>query len=81
VSAENRRKLALAQFSGTGKSVLSGPIKGVAETGNRPAVLDVLLGQGRVELLATNPCDRWQNLGEFNMLANAILCGTWRIPA
>ena len=24
-------------------------------------------------LFATNPCYRWQNLGEFNMLANAIL--------
>jgi hypothetical protein len=26
-----------------------------------------------VVLFATNPCYRWQNLGEFNMLANAIL--------
>ena len=24
-------------------------------------------------MFATNPCYRWQNLGEFNMLANAIL--------
>ena len=24
-------------------------------------------------LFATNPAYRWQNLGEFNMLANAIL--------
>jgi hypothetical protein len=31
------------------------------------------VGQGRVILFATNPCYRWQNLGEFNMLANAIL--------
>jgi hypothetical protein len=26
-----------------------------------------------VLLFATNPAYRWQNLGEFNMLANAIL--------
>ena len=31
------------------------------------------VGQGHVVLFATNPCYRWQNLGEFNMLANAIL--------
>ena len=24
-------------------------------------------------MFATNPCYRWQNLGEFNMLANSIL--------
>ena len=30
-------------------------------------------GTGRVVLFATNPCYRWQNLGEFNMLANSIL--------
>jgi hypothetical protein len=45
----------------------------VAETRNRPAILDVPVGQGRVVLFATNPAYRWQNLGEFNMLANSIL--------
>jgi hypothetical protein len=40
---------------------------------NRPAIVDVPVGQGHVILFATNPCYRWQNLGEFNMLANAIL--------
>jgi hypothetical protein len=73
VPAESRSKWVLAQFSGTERSVLSGLMKGVAETRNRPAILDVPVGQGRVILFATNPCYRWQNLGEFNMLANAIL--------
>jgi hypothetical protein len=73
VPTEDRRKWVLAQFPGTEKSVLSGLMKGVAETRNRPAILDVPVGQGRVILFATNPCYRWQNLGEFNMLANAIL--------
>jgi hypothetical protein len=48
-------------------------MRGVAETRGKPAILDVPVGQGRVILFATNPCYRWQNLGEFNMLANAIL--------
>jgi hypothetical protein len=48
-------------------------MKGVAEIRGRPAIVDVPEGRGRVLLFATNPCYRWQNLGEFNMLANAIL--------
>jgi len=71
--ATEDRKFILMQFPGTDKSVLSGLMKGVAETRNRPAVLDVPVGRGRVVLFATNPAYRWQNLGEFNMLANSIL--------
>jgi hypothetical protein len=48
-------------------------MRGVAETRNRPAIIEQRAGQGRVVLFATNPAYRWQNLGEFNMLANAIL--------
>jgi len=67
------RKSVLMQFPGTDKSVMSGLMRGVAETRNRPAVLDLPIGQGRVLMFATNPCYRWQNLGEFGMLANSIL--------
>jgi hypothetical protein len=73
VPEEDRGQWVLMQFPGTDKSVLSGLMKGVAETKERPAIADVPTGQGRVVLFATNPCYRWQNLGEFNMLANAIL--------
>ncbi|HLK63891.1 MAG TPA: M14 family zinc carboxypeptidase [Bryobacteraceae bacterium] len=72
VPAEQRGQI-LMQFPGTDKSVLSGLMRGVAETRNRPAVVDVPVGQGHVVLFATNPCYRWQNLGEFTMLANSIL--------
>ncbi|HLJ51287.1 MAG TPA: M14 family zinc carboxypeptidase [Bryobacteraceae bacterium] len=72
VPAEDKRWI-LASFPGTDKSVLSGLMKGVGEIKNRPAIVDVPVGQGRVVLFATNPCYRWQNLGEFNMLANALL--------
>ena len=67
------RKWILMRFPGTEASVLSGLMKGVAETRNRPALLDVPVGSGRVVMFATNPCYRWQNLGEFNMLVNSIL--------
>jgi hypothetical protein len=73
VPEEDRSQWVLMQFPGTDQSVLSGLMKGVAETRGRPAIADVPTGQGRVVLFATNPCYRWQNLGEFNMLANAIL--------
>ena len=48
-------------------------MRGAAEIRNRPAMIDVPAGAGHVVMFATNPCYRWQNLGEFNMLANAIL--------
>jgi hypothetical protein len=67
------RKTVLMQFPGTDHSVLSGLMRGVAETRNRPAVVDMPVGGGHVILFATNPAYRWQNLGEFNMLANSIL--------
>ena len=72
VPTEDRKQI-LMQFPGTDKSVLSGLMRGVAETRNRPAVVDVPVGQGHVVMFATNPCYRWQNLGEFPMLANSIL--------
>ena len=72
VPAEGRRWV-LMQYPGTDKSVLSGLFKGVSEIRNHPAIVDVPTGQGRVVLFATNPAYRWQNLGEFGMLANAIM--------
>ena len=73
VPAEEARKSVLMRFPGNDSSVLSGLMRGVAETRGRPAILDEPVGQGRVVIFATNPAYRWQNLGEFNMLGNAIL--------
>jgi len=72
VPADERRRI-LATFPGQDKSILSGLMRGVAETRNRPAIVDEPVGQGRVILFSTNPAYRWQNLGEFNMLANSLL--------
>ncbi|MCU1259541.1 MAG: hypothetical protein JWO80_2426 [Bryobacterales bacterium] len=72
VPAEDRKWI-LMQYVGTEQSVLSGLMKGAAETKGRPAIVDVPVGKGRVLMFATNPCYRWQNLGEFGMLFNSIL--------
>jgi hypothetical protein len=69
----DRAQQVLMKFPGTEKSVLSGLMKGVAETKDRPAIAEVPSGSGRVLLFATNPCYRWQNHGEFGMLFNALL--------
>jgi hypothetical protein len=69
----DRERQTLMRFRGTEAAVLSGLMKGAAETRNRPAIAEVSSGQGRVVLFATNPCFRYQNLGEFNMLFNAVL--------
>ncbi len=70
---EREKDRILMRFPGTEKNVLSGLMRGVGETRNRPAIVDVPTGQGRVLLFATNPCYRWQNHGEFGMLFNSIL--------
>jgi hypothetical protein len=67
------RKQVLMQFPGGDDNVLSGLMKGANEIKNKPAIVNVPVGQGRVLLFATNPCYRWQNIGEFRMLFNAIL--------
>ena len=73
VPERDREQQVLMRFPGSDKSVLSGLMRGVAETRNRPAIVDVPTGEGRVILFATNPCYRWQNHGEFAMLFNTIL--------
>jgi len=63
----------LMQFPGGDANVLSGLMRGSNEIRNRPAIVDVPVGKGKVILFATNPCYRWQNFGEFRMLFNAVL--------
>jgi hypothetical protein len=69
----DRDKQTLMRFRGTDAAVLSGLMKGAAETRNRPALAEVQSGKGRILMFATNPCFRYETLGEFNMLFNAVL--------
>jgi hypothetical protein len=73
VPERDRGNQVLMRFPGGDKSVLSGLMRGAVEIRNRPAIVDVPVGRGRALLFSTNPCYRWQNFGEFNMLFNAVL--------
>jgi hypothetical protein len=63
----------LMRYPGGDDHVLSGLMRGANEVRNRPAIVDEPNGKGRVILFAGNPCYRWQNFGEFNMLFNTVL--------
>jgi hypothetical protein len=63
----------LMRYPGGDDHVLSGLMKGAGEVRNRAAIVDVPSGRGRIILFAGNPCYRWQNFGEFNMLFNTVL--------
>ncbi len=73
VPEQDREQQILMKFPGGDASVLSGLMKGANEIRNKPAIVDVPVGDGQVILFATNPCYRWQNLGEFRMLFNAVM--------
>ena len=66
-------KNVLMRYPGGDDHVLSGLMRGANEIRNRSAIVDAPSGKGRVILFAGNPCYRWQNFGEFNMLFNAVL--------
>ena len=63
----------LMRYPGGDEHVLSGLMRGANEIRNRAAIVDQPSGKGRVILFAGNPCYRWQNFGEFNMLFNTLL--------
>jgi hypothetical protein len=72
VRPANRQQV-LMEFPGGQTSVMSGFMKGAEEIRNRPAIINVSQGQGRVLMFATSPIWRWQTLGEYRMLYNAML--------
>jgi hypothetical protein len=73
VPERDRSRQVLMQFPGGDQAVLSGLMRGATEIRNRPAIVEVPVGRGRVILFATNPCYRWQNHGEFNLLFNLLM--------
>ncbi len=73
VPEEDEAAQVLMRFTGGDEGVLSGLMRGTAETRRRPAIVETGLGAGRIVAFATNPCYRWQNHGEFGMLFNAAV--------
>jgi len=73
VPQEDRDDQILMKYVGGDDAVLSGLMRGAAQIKDRPAIVDVPVGKGRVLLYSTNPVYRWQNHGEFNMLFNALM--------
>jgi Zinc carboxypeptidase len=69
----DRDEQVLMKFIGGKDAVLSGLMRGPSQIKDRPAIVDVPVGAGRVLLFSTNPVYRWQNHGEFNMLFNALM--------
>lgn len=67
------REQVLMEFPGGQTNVMSGFMRGGDEIRNRPAIINVAQGQGRVVMFATNPIWRHQTLGEYRMLYNAML--------
>jgi hypothetical protein len=63
----------LMRYLGGEEHLLSGLMRGANEVRNRPAIIVQPSGKGRVILFAGNPCYRWQNFGEFNLLFNTVL--------
>lgn len=73
VPEKDRDQQVLLKFVGGDKAVMSGLMRGADQIKDRPAIVDVPVGKGRILLYATNPVYRWQNHGEFNMVFNALL--------
>lgn len=73
IRESRKAALTLLEFTGTEASVLSGLMNRPPEIKNKAAIVDTPLGKGRILMFATNPCYRWQNHREFNLLFNAVM--------
>ncbi len=73
VPEEDEDDAVLMEYVGGDGAVLSGLMRGAAQIKDRPAIVNVPVGRGRLLMFSTNPVYRWQNHGEFNMLFNALM--------
>jgi hypothetical protein len=70
--AEARPRIVL-RFADERDLLVAGMLAGGRELANRPAVVDVPLGQGHILMFANNPIWRHQTQGSFFLLFNAML--------
>ncbi len=73
VRDEDEDNVVMMQFVGGQGAVLSGLMNGADQIRDRPAIVNMPVGQGRLLMFSTNPVYRWQNHGEFNMVFNALM--------
>ena len=71
----------LMRFPGGEANVLSGLFNGADEIKGRAAVVVTPEGKGQLVMFMTNPVWRWQNLGEYRMVFNALMNFRNLIPA
>jgi hypothetical protein len=57
--------------------IVSGGVKGADEIEGKPAILDIPTGRGRVVAFDFDPIHRYQTLGSFRLVWNAIL--NWNV--
>jgi len=67
------RPRTVLRFADEKELLVAGMLAGGRELANRPAILDVPVGQGHVVLFANNPMWRQQTQGSFFLLFNAML--------
>ena len=70
---EFRPRVVLRFVSDEKNLLISGMLAGGSELANKPAVVDVPVGQGHVILFANNPMWRHQTQGSFFLIFNAAL--------
>jgi hypothetical protein len=70
---ELRPRVVLRFVSDEKNLLISGMLAGGSELANKPAVVDVPVGQGHVILFANNPMWRHQTQGSFFLIFNAAL--------
>ena len=70
---ELRPRVVLRFVSDEKNLLISGMLAGGSELANKPAIVDVPVGQGHVVLFANNPMWRHQTQGSFFLIFNAAL--------
>ena len=71
--ARRARPRVVLQFARTDSLLVSGLLESGSELANRPAIVDVQVGQGHVVLFANRPFWRWETQGSFALGFNTLL--------
>jgi hypothetical protein len=73
MDAEGNQENVLMRYFGGKDHVLSGLMREPDGIKDRAALIKLPVGQGELVMFTTNPVWRWQNVGEYRLLFNALL--------